>query len=97
MERCECQKINVPTIGLDSNGAPIIVEALVLCQQCRADLDLGRLVRAMPLGSELYHKEEEKYRGLVKKWRFYDFTRNGPSGQGDTPEAALRKAKGEGK
>lgn len=63
-----------------------IRDAVLLCNQCRADLELGRLVRAMSITTALYRTS--------KGWDYND-PRNADSTPGETPEQALRALKGE--
>jgi hypothetical protein len=54
----------------------------MLCKTCRADLELGRLVRAMPPGSKLHRHDNS--------WRHYDAGFSDGIKGFTTPEEALR-------
>lgn len=61
-----------------------------VCPTCRADLESGRLVRAMPVMQMLAHDDGN--------WFVTSFVDgNAPNYDGTTPEAALKAAKGENK
>ena len=61
-----------------------------VCPQCRADLDLGRMVRKMKDGSRL---DAPNPYSAIKQWRYSELEKGYTAG--DTPEAALKAAKGE--
>jgi hypothetical protein len=60
-----------------------------ICPQCRADLELGRLVRSMPMDKALLRGEDKYF--LLQ----YDWLGDGILDEGSTPEEALRALKGE--
>lgn len=60
----------------------------MICGQCRADLELGRLVRAMPVGSGLFRESSS--------WAYdRDVINGSDEACGETPEEALKALKGE--
>ncbi len=68
----------------DSEGWP------TLCDQCRADLELGRLVRAMPEKFALVHHTNGEW--AVSKYGTVN-DEEPDEWRGDKPEEALKKAR----
>lgn len=65
-----------------------------LCATCRADLELGRLVRAMKPGRVLTHAAKENEIEPEKPWESYSYViEDGDCRFGGTPEEALKGAK----
>lgn len=79
----------------DGNDELIVVSMVTVkpwgvCQQCRADLELGKMVRAMPVDHSIERQQNFWY--VVES----PMSRYVVKSDGDTPEAALKAAKGEG-
>ena len=73
--------------GMEWSGDEYDGRWVGLCPQCRADLELGRLVRAMPNRSELQRLRKND-------WRFFsDVVKRCEAKK--TPEEALKKARNE--
>mgnify|MGYP000862385480 FL=1 len=62
-----------------------------MCHTCRADLELGRLVRAMKPGTVLTHAAKEDLSLPEKPWECYSYVVDGGGCAVEkTPEEALK-------
>jgi glycyl-tRNA synthetase (class II) len=76
---------------MDCKNCVRIRDAVLLCNQCRADLELGRLVRAMPDGCALHIEKEE----AADTWPWFTVVWGQMGKCAKTPEEALKALKGE--
>jgi hypothetical protein len=81
MAECTCKKFNVCEYNGGVKAPPL--KGVEMCKQCLADLRLGRLVRAIEVGSALIHNS--------KDWSVRDYD-DDETGCGLTPEAAIEGA-----
>ena len=82
------------TKGMEWSGDEYDGRWVGLCPQCRADLELGRLVRVMKPGRVLTHAAKEDEIEPENPWESYSYVvEDGDCRFGGTPEEALKGAK----